>query len=151
MEDLALNTYLISYIGRSDMPAGLVKAVHLYSNCSSGLVLNMTCQSGYFIIDLTQDFASEKYVDALRKQFERAGVGTEISGEILFETPYDELKEIITSPADTFEQMKNMFDKIRTAAKASAEAAKERAEAAKISVSSSGIVLSTHMYHLFPY
>ena len=131
MENLALDTYLISYIGRFDMPAEHVKEVHLYSNCSSGLVLNMTCQSGYFIIDLTQDFESEKYVDALSKQFERAGVETKISEEIQFETPFDELKEIITSPADTSEQVKNMFDKIKTAAKASAEAAKERAEAAK--------------------
>ena len=113
------------------MPAEHVKEVHLYSNCSSGLVLNMTCQSGYFVIDLTQDFESEKYVDALSKQFERAGVETKISEEIQFETPFDELKEIITSPADTSEQVKNMFDKIKTAAKASAEAAKERAEAAK--------------------
>ncbi|WP_338801574.1 hypothetical protein WAA20_16575 [Butyrivibrio fibrisolvens] len=41
---------------------------------TSGLVLNMTCQSGKFIIDLTQDFSTDKYVNALRKQFEKAGI-----------------------------------------------------------------------------
>ena len=131
MEDLSLDTYLISYIGQFQMPRELVREVHLYSNCSSGLVLNMTCQSEAFVIDLTQDFESEKYVNTLKEQFDRIGVPVTVSDEILFETPYDELKEIITSPATTGEQVKGFLGKIAEAAKASTEAAKERAEAAK--------------------
>ena len=131
MENLALDTYLISYIGQFDMPGELVDEVHLYSNCSSGLVLNMTCQSGKFIIDLTQDFSTDKYVNALRKQFEKAGIDLVVSDEIIFETPFDELSEIITSPADTGEQVRDWLDKFVAAAKASSQAAKERAEAAK--------------------
>lgn len=131
MENLALDTYLISYIGQFDMPGELVDEVHLYSNCSSGLVLNMTCQSGKFIIDLTQDFSTDKYVNALRKQFEKAGIDLVVSDEIIFETPFDELSEIITSPADTGEQARDWLDKFVAAAKASSQAAKERAEAAR--------------------
>ncbi len=41
----------------------------------------MTCQSGKFIIDLTQDFSTDKYVNALRKQFEKAGIDAETSGK----------------------------------------------------------------------
>lgn len=131
MENLELDTYLISYIGQFDLPRSLVEEVHLYSNCSSGLVLNMTCQSDLFIVDLTQDFETQKYINALRSQFEKAGIAINISDEIVFETPFDELSEIITSPADTGEQLKDWFDKFVAAAKASSEAAKERAEAAK--------------------
>ncbi len=98
---------------------------------TSGLVLNMTCQSGKFIIDLTQDFSTDKYVNALRKQFEKAGIDLVVSDEIIFETPFDELSEIITSPADTGEQVRDWLDKFVAAAKASSQAAKERAEAAK--------------------
>lgn len=131
MENLALDTYLISYIGRFDMPEELVDEVHLYSNCSSGLVLNMTCTSGNFIIDLTQDFETDKYINALKDQFGKAGINTVVSEEIVFETPFDELSEVIRSAADTGEQIKGWFEKAKAAAKASAEAAKERAEAAK--------------------
>ena len=54
----------------------------------------------------------------------------EVSDEIIFETPFDELSEIITSPADTGEQVRDWLDKF-AAAKASSQAAKERAEAAR--------------------
>ena len=80
---------------------------------TSGLVLNMTCQSGKFIIDLTQDFSTDKYVNALRKQFEKAGIDLVVSDEIIFETPFDELSEIITSPADTGEQVRECLARLR--------------------------------------
>ena len=129
MENLALDTYLISYVGQFDVPRALVDEVHLYSSCSSGLLLNMTCQSGSFIIDMVQDFATDKYLNALKTQFTKAGIALDISDEIVFETPLDELSEIITSPADTGEQLKDWFDRFAAAAKASTQAAKERAEA----------------------
>ena len=131
MEDLSLDTYLISYIGQFDVPQALVDEVHLYSSCSSGLLLNMTCQSGSFVIDLLQDFETEKYINALKAQFDKAGIAVNISDEIFFETPLDELSEIITSPADTGEQLKDWFDRFAAAAKASTQAAKERAEASR--------------------
>ena len=131
MENLALDTYLISYIGQFDIPEEFVGEVHLYSNCSSGLVLNMTCQSGSFIIDLTQDFETDKYVNALKTQLEKAGIAFNVSDEIIFETPLDELSEIITSPVDAKEQFSGWLDKFIAATKASSQAAKERAEAAK--------------------
>lgn len=131
METLSLDTYLISYVGQFGLPEELVDEVHLYSDCSSGLVLNMTCQGGTFVIDFTQDFESEKYILALREQFESEGIPFEVSEEILFETPFDELFEIVTSPADTGEQIKGWLEKLAASAKASTAAAKERAEAAK--------------------
>lgn len=68
MENLALNTYLISYLGQFDVTEKYVDSVHLYSNCSSGLVLNMTCQSGDFMIDLTQDVESDVFIKAIRSE-----------------------------------------------------------------------------------
>ena len=136
MENLALDTYLISYVGQFDVPEDYVDEVHLYSNCSDGLVLNMTCQSGDFIIDLTQDFESAAYVEALQKEFAAEGISVKGSDEILFETPYDELAEIITPAPDTAEQLKGIWESFAAAAKASAQAAKER-EAASLALSAS--------------
>lgn len=136
MENLALDTYLISYVGQFDVPEDYVDEVHLYSNCSDGLVLNMTCQSGNFIIDLTQDFESAAYVEALQKEFAAEGISVKGSDEILFETPYDELSEIITPAPDTAEQLKGIWESFAAAAKASVQAAKER-EAASLALSAS--------------
>lgn len=138
MENLALDTYVISYIGQFDMPETVVDEVHLYSNCTSGLVLNMTCQGGSFVIDLTQDFETGKYLEALTSQFEKAGMTLAVSDEIIFETPRDELAEIITSPADTGEQVRNWFDKFVDAMRASTKAAKERAEVSRSAAAVAG-------------
>lgn len=127
MENLALDTYLISYLGQFDVPEKYVDSVHLYSNCSSGLVLNMSCQSGDFIIDLTQDFESDVYINALRSEFEAENIRVDVSEEIIFETPYDELKEIITASADSSEKISKLIEKIAESAKKSTQAAKERA------------------------
>lgn len=119
MENLSLDTYLISYVGRFNMPENLVEEIHLYSNCSDGLVLNMTCQNGYFVIDMVQDFISKKYVNAVSEMFSSNGINVQVSGEIEFETPCDELCEIITSPST----MKNLMIAI---AKESTAKAKEQ-------------------------
>lgn len=134
MENLALDTYLISYVGQFEVPEEYVDEIHLYSDCSGGLVLNMTCQSGNFVIDLTQDFESAAYVEALRKEFAVEEIAVKVSEEILFETPYDELAEIIAPEADTSEQIKGWFENFAAAAKASTQAAKER-EAASLAFS----------------
>ncbi|MBR1382971.1 MAG: hypothetical protein IJ555_04050 [Ruminococcus sp.] len=93
LDDLKLDTYLISYIGqfRFNENERYVESVHLYSDCSSGLVMNMTCQCGYFIIDFTQDFESDKYVNALAESFRRAGIALSVSDEIMYSTPCDAL------------------------------------------------------------
>lgn len=109
MENLELDTYIISYIGQFKMPENMVDEVHLYSNCTNGLALNMTCQSGSFVIDLIQDFATDKYENALKAEFEKAGIEMSVSDEIIFETPFDELSEIITAKVSLTEQIKNWF------------------------------------------
>ncbi|SDA25874.1 hypothetical protein SAMN02910447_01991 [Ruminococcus sp. YE71] len=93
LDDLRLDTYLISYIGqfRFHENERYVESVHLYSDCSSGLVMNMTCQCGYFIIDFTQDFEGDKYVNALAESFANAGIALSVSDEIIYSTPCDTL------------------------------------------------------------
>ena len=93
LDDLKLDTYLISYIGqfRFNENERYVESVHLYSDCSSGLVMNMTCQCGYFIIDFTQDFEGGKYLNALAESFASAGIPLSVSEEIVYSTPCDTL------------------------------------------------------------
>ncbi|WKY43759.1 hypothetical protein Q5O14_14130 [Eubacteriaceae bacterium ES2] len=131
MENLALDTYLISYLGQFDVPEKYIDSVHLYSNCSSGLVLNMTCQSNEFMIDLTQDFESDIYIKALRSEFEAENIDVEVSEEIYFETPYDELKEIIATSVYPSEKINKLIEKIAGTAKKSSQDAKERAIASQ--------------------
>ena len=131
MENLSLDTYLISYVGQFDVPEKYVDEVHLYSDCSSGLVMNMTCQSGNFIIDFTQDFETGKYIDALKAEFAAENIPVNASDEIIFSTPRDDIHEIITSAADTAEQLKGWWEQFVESAKRSTAAAKERAAAAQ--------------------
>ncbi|MBR2283494.1 MAG: hypothetical protein IJ874_03620 [Ruminococcus sp.] len=93
LDNLKLDTYLISYIGQFTFNENseYVESVHLFSDCSDGLVMNMTCQCGYFCIDLVQDFEGDKYVNALCRQLESAGIETVRSGMIVFSTPHDTL------------------------------------------------------------
>ena len=101
LDDLKLDTYLISYIGqfRFNENERYVESVHLYSECSSGLVMNMTCQCGYFIIDFTQDFECGKYVNALAGCFKSADIPLSVSDEIIYSTPCDTLMRDM--PSDT--------------------------------------------------
>ena len=91
----------------------------------------MSCQSGDFIIDLTQDFESDIYIKALRSEFGAENILVDVSEEILFETPYDELKEIITVSADSSEKINKLIEKIAESAKKSTQYAKERAIASQ--------------------
>ncbi|MBR1752388.1 MAG: hypothetical protein IJ740_16225 [Ruminococcus sp.] len=93
LDDLKLDTYLISYIGQFDLNENerFVDSVHLFSDCSDGLVMNMTCQCGFFCIDFVQDFEGDKYINALAKQLENAGLPLSVSEEIVFSTPHDML------------------------------------------------------------
>ena len=93
LDDLKLDTYLISYIGQFSFGANerYIDSVHLFSDCSDGLVMNMTCACGYFSIDFVQDFEGEHYVNALVKQFERESVSLSVSDAVMFSTPCDRL------------------------------------------------------------
>ncbi len=93
LDDLKLDTYLISYIGQFAFGANerYIDSVHLFSNCSDGLVLNMTCACGRFNIDFVQDFDSEKYITSLCEEFAGENIAISVSDEIEFETPLDHL------------------------------------------------------------
>ena len=100
LDNLKLDTYLISYIGQFNLNENsqYVDSVHLFSDCSDGLVMNMTCQCGYFCIDFVQDFEGEKYVRALSEQFKNAEIALEVSDMIEFSTPCDTLmKDMLVS------------------------------------------------------
>lgn len=110
LDDLKLDTYLISYIGQFTLNENerYVDSIHLFSDCSDGLVMNMTCQCGYFCIDLVQDFKGDRYVRALAEQFERAGIALETSDMIMFRTPCDEIMSDMYY-TDAFEAEKDSF------------------------------------------
>ena len=93
LDDLKLDTYLISYVGqfRFGENAQYIDSVHLFSDCSDGLVLNMTCQCGMFCIDMVQDGEGAQYVSALLEQFRAADVPVESTQAIAFTTPCDHL------------------------------------------------------------
>ena len=131
MEDLSLDSYLISYIGQFDLPKDLFSEVHGYGSVSSGLLLYVTCQAGKFAIDLIQDFESTAYVDAFIAQLEQAGVPFSLSDAIAFETPRDELAEVVAASAEVEDERRGWGVKLASALRESAQAAKQRAEAAQ--------------------
>lgn len=100
LDDLKLDTYLISYIGQFSFGKNerYIDSVHLYSDCSDGLVLNMTCACGRFTIDFTQDFESDRYFKALCEEFSNEDIALEVSGMIEFSTPCDRLMRDMPYP-----------------------------------------------------
>ena len=105
LDDLKLDTYTISYVGRFNLGENerYVDCVHLYSNCSAGLVMNMTCASGRFAIDFVQDFEGERYLKGLLEQFQGEGIAVETSEEIAFCTPCDHLMRDMADLPNPFE------------------------------------------------
>lgn len=105
LDDLKLDTYTISYIGRFNLGENerYVDSVHLYSNCSDGLVMNMTCASSRFAIDFVQDFEGERYLKGLLEQFQSEGIAVETSGKIEFCTPSDHLMRDMADLPNPFE------------------------------------------------
>lgn len=103
LDNLKLDTYLISYIGQFNLGSNekYIDSIHLFSNCSDGLVMNMTCECGYFNIDFVQDFESEVYLRALKNQFMAEDIALTISEKIEFTTPCDDLMSDITVMAKT--------------------------------------------------
>ncbi|MBR1555444.1 MAG: hypothetical protein IJ644_08650 [Oscillospiraceae bacterium] len=113
LDNLRLDTYLISYIGQFTFGdnSQYVDSVHLFSDCSDGLVMNMTCQCGYFCIDFTQDFADDKYFRALVHQFEDAHIVLTVSDMKEFTTPCDCLMRDMPSDTELFEEKETFIGK----------------------------------------
>lgn len=93
LDDLRLNTYIISYIGQFTFGKNeaYVDSVHLFSDCSNGITLNMTCECGFFFIDFVQDFENPRYMEELAAQFGKEGLTLSCSEKIEFCTPKDHL------------------------------------------------------------
>ena len=117
LDDLKLDTYLISYIGQFNFGTNekYIDSVHLFSDCSDGLVMNMTCQCGYFTIDFVQDFESESYIKALTAQFEAEGISLETTQKIDFCTPCDHLMRDMPETVEE-EDEESTWNKALTAA-----------------------------------
>ena len=113
LDDLKLDTYLISYIGQFKLNENeqYVDSVHLFSDCSDGLVMNMTCQCGDFCIDLVQDFEGDKYVNALAAQFEKAGIELMVSDMIGFSTPCDRIMADMPGAYESETEKESFIDK----------------------------------------
>ncbi|MBR1422650.1 MAG: hypothetical protein IJ571_04310 [Ruminococcus sp.] len=113
LDNLKLDTYLISYIGQFNLNENsqYVDSIHLFSECSDGLVMNMTCQCGYFCIDFVQDFEGDKYVKALAQQFENAAVELAVSDMIEFSTPCDQLMMDMPIDAEIVEERESIIRK----------------------------------------
>ncbi len=113
LDNLKLDTYLISYIGQFTLNENerYVESIHLYSDCSAGLVMNMTCQCGYFCIDFVQDFEGDKYVNALTRQFEQASIELSVSDEIVFSTPCDTLMRDMPAEAQINTDCESLMEK----------------------------------------
>ncbi len=111
LENVKLDTYMMSYVGQFQFGENEthVESVHLFSSCCDGLSLNITCQSGSFIIDFIQDFAGDAYVQGFKKELEKMGISYVCSEEILFETPTDTIPHTISEPV-----VKTYYDTMET-------------------------------------
>ena len=111
LDNLKLDTYLISYIGKFNFGSNerYIDSVHLFSDCADGLVLNMTCACGYFNIDINQDFNSELYVNALAKEFESEKIAVSVSDKIEFCTPTDNLMRDMVYPPEIIAERKTAW------------------------------------------
>lgn len=109
LDNLKLDTYLISYIGQFNLGSNekYIDSIHLFSDCSDGLVMNMTCECGYFNIDFVQDFESEIYLHELENQFALEGIALSVSTKKEFTTPCDDLMTDIPVLDDPSENVWN--------------------------------------------
>ena len=117
LDDLTLNTYIISYIGQFNFGANEahIESVHLFSDCSDGLTLNMTCECGAFFIDFVQDFENEAYVEALAEQFAKEGLSLSLSEKIEFQTPKDTLmRDMPRAPGESAAEKESALREIMT-------------------------------------
>ena len=92
-EGMALNTYVISYLGQFHLGenAQYVDEMHLYNSGAIGLGINMISCGGSFVLDFKQNFPSDKYVKAFCDQLSQLGIAFQAGDVIPFVTPGDSL------------------------------------------------------------
>jgi hypothetical protein len=92
-EDMLLNTYVSSYVGQFILGYNEehIESIHLYNSGTTGLGINMTATSKYFILDFKQSFQSDRYVAEFAKVLKGYNIDCEISECIKFKTPTDGL------------------------------------------------------------
>ena len=92
-EDMALDTYVISYLGQFTLGSNAqhVDSIHLYNSGTTGLGITMTATDVCFTINFKQSFESDRYVKAFAAQLRRLGISCEPGNGIEFETPADNL------------------------------------------------------------
>lgn len=95
MENIHLNTYVISYVGKFILGTNsqYIEGVHLYSSGESGIGINMTATDEKFVIDIKQGFLSSKYVKALSGKLQEWGIEVSMSSCIPFNTPTDKMRK----------------------------------------------------------
>lgn len=91
-EDMALDTYVISYLGQfaPGSNAQHADSIHLY-NSGTTVRITMTATDACFTINFKQSFESDRYVKAFAAQLRRLGISCEPGNGIEFETPVDNL------------------------------------------------------------
>ena len=92
-ESMILDTFIVSYIGKFAINENekYIDSIHLYNSGTAKLGINMIACCGKFIIDIKQNFISNKYVNAFIKQLENLNLKCISSEVIEFETPTDHL------------------------------------------------------------
>lgn len=92
-EGMALNTYIISYLGKFHLGenAQYVESIHLYNSGTTGLGINMISCGDTFVLDFKQNFPSDQYVKAFCAELQRLGITYTVSDRISFVTPGDSI------------------------------------------------------------
>lgn len=90
--DLCLDTFVISYIGRIELGEydQYVDSIHLYSSGTRGLILNMVATKHTFTIDLLQSFKSDTIKEAFVKNLKELGLHVQESEGLMFDTVPDQ-------------------------------------------------------------
>jgi len=90
---MTLNTYIISYVGQFILGSNenYIDSIHLYNSGTTGLGINMISTNEKFIIDIKQNFSSDKYAKALVNELKEIGIESKLSECIDFSTPTDDL------------------------------------------------------------
>lgn len=93
LEDMALNTYIISYLGRVNLGenARYIDSIHLYNSGAAGLGITAVACGDRFVLNLKQSFKSDRYVKAFCAELGAFEIPYTSTGAIPFRTPTDAL------------------------------------------------------------
>ena len=92
-EGMALDTFILSYLGRIRLGgnAEKVESIHLYNSGTKGLGANMIDSGRRITVDIKQSFPSDAYAKAFKTEAEAMGLSPSLSPAIEFTTPCDSL------------------------------------------------------------